>query len=335
MQLPRFEYVRPKNLAEGLAALAEHGADAKVMSGGSDLLINMKFRLDTPRVLISLNGLPELQSVEVLADGSLRVGSGCKLTDLINNPLVAAHCPALRDAMYGVASKHIRNIGTLGGNLCLETRCWYTNQSESWRSSREGCFKTDEELCHVIKTASRCHAINSSDTAPLLIAIGASVTLASHAGQREVLLADFYRDDGVDHIVLESGELLINVTIPPFKGRAIFAKLAQREGLDFAAGTFAAAVTGPNDRPESVRLIMNSIGPLPQALTESERLLMESGLTDEGIEAAAMAARGAMGEITNLFTPSGFKRRLVKTLIRDALIDLREQAGKEAGQDDE
>ena len=130
-------------------------------------------------------------------------------------------------------------------------------------------------------------------------------------------------------------DLLINVTIPPFKGRAIFAKLAQREGLDFAAGTFAAAVTGPNDKLESVRLVMNSIGPLPQALTESERLLKESGLTDEGIEAAAMAARGAMGEITNIFTPSGFKRRLVKTLIRDALIDLREQAVQKPGPDDE
>jgi len=325
MQLPRFEYVKPKNLAEGLAALAEHGADAKVMSGGSDLLINMKFRLDAPKVLISLNSLPELQTVETLANGSLRIGGGCKLTDLINNPLVASHCAALRDALYGVASKHIRNIGTLGGNLCLETRCWYTNQSEQWREKREGCFKTGPDLCHVIKTANHCHALNSSDTAPLLIAIGASVTLASHAGEREIPLIDFYRDDGVNHTVLEAGEILAAVTVPKFDGRSIFAKLSQREGLDFAAGTFAAAVTGPNNQLESVRLIMNSMGPAPKVLIVSEQILQESGLTDDGIEQAALAARGTMGEITNLFTPSGYKRRLVKALIRDALIELREQ----------
>lgn len=331
MQLPRFEYVRAKNLADGLAALAEHGADAKVMSGGSDLLINMKFRLDTPKVLISLNGVSELQEIKTLPDGGLRIGGGCKLTELVENPLIAAHSPALRDALYAVGSKHIRNIGTIGGNLCLDTRCWYTNQSEHWREKRDGCFKTGPDLCHVIKTASRCHAINSSDSAPLLIAIGASVTLASQAGERQIPLIDFYRDDGVRHTVLEAGELLIAVTVPRFDGRAIFAKLAQREGLDFAAGTFAAAVTGPDDRPESVRLVMNSMGAAPKVLIAAEQILKKSGLTDEGIEEAALAARGTMGEITNLFTPSGYKRRLVKALIRDALVELRNQpAGHEA-----
>lgn len=325
MQLPRFEYFRPKDLAEGLAALAEHGDAAKIMSGGSDVLINMKVRLDTPRVLISLNGLPELQTVEELPDGSLRLGGGCKLTDLITNPLVAAHCPALRDALYGVGSRHIRNVATLGGNLCLETRCWYTNQSEHWRDKREGCFKTGPDVCHVIKTATRCHAINSSDSAPLLIAIGASVTLASHTGEREVPLIDFYRDDGVDHTVLKPGEILIAVTVPRFDGRAIFAKLSQRVGLDFAAGSFAAAISGSNEKPGSVRLIMNSMGAAPKVLIASEQILQKSGLTDEGIEEAALAARGTMGEITNIFTPSGYKRRLVKALIRDALGELREQ----------
>lgn len=326
MQLPRFEYLRPTSLAEGLSLLAEHGSNAKLLSGGTDLLINMKFRLDTPKYVISLHNLPELQAVETTADGGLRIGAGARLTDLVQNPLIAQHSPALRDALRSVGSRHIRNVGTLGGNLCLETRCWYTNQSEDWRATREGCFKTDEQLCHVIKSASRCHAINSSDSAPLLIAVGASVTLAGTGGTREVPLLDFYRDDGVDHTVLGEGELLLAVNLPPFDGRAVFAKLAQREGLDFAAGTFAAAVTGTNEQPTSARLVMNAIGAAPKTLSAAERVVMDAGLSDEAIEAAAHAARGTMGEITNLFTPSGFKRRLVKALIRDALIDLREQA---------
>jgi len=325
MQLPRFEFVRPNNLADGLAVLAEHGEDAKIMLGGSDLLINMKFRLDTPKVLVSLNAVPELQKIEVLADGSLYIGGGCILTDLARNTLISESYPALHEAIVSVGSRHIRNVGTLGGNLCLDTRCWYTNQSENWRGTREGCFKTDTELCHVIKTASRCHAINSSDTAPVLIALNATVVLASQGAERQLPLLDFYRDDGVLHTVLKPGEVLIGVIIPPPQGRSVFAKLAQRVGLDFAAGTFAAAVTGSNDRLESARLVMAAIAPAPKVLDAPERILMDSGLTDEAIDAAALAARQALGKITNLFTPAGYKRRLVKALIRDALLELREQ----------
>lgn len=325
MQLPRFEYLRPESLADGLAKLAEYGDDARILSGGSDLLINMKFRLDTPRLVISFNALSELRQVEEMPDGGLRIGAACTLTDLVHHPELAARYPALRAAMQSVGSRHIRNVGTLGGNLCLDTRCWYTNQSENWRATREGCFKTDSELCHVIKTASRCHALNMSDTAPLLIAIGASVVLASCRGERELPLMDFYREDGVEHTVLESDEILTAIVLPRFAGRAAFAKLAQREGLDFAAGTFAAAVTGTNDKPTSVRLVMNSIAAAPKTLGESERILLEAGLTDAAIDAAAGAARGALGEVTNLFTPSGYKRRLVKTFIQDALVGLRGQ----------
>ena len=325
MHLPQFEYIRAKNLADGLAVLAEYGADAKVMSGGSDLLINMKYRLDTPKVLVSMNGVSELKTVEETADGGLRIGAGCQLTDLVANPAISERFPVLRDAMSAVGSRHIRNIATPGGNLCLETRCWYTNQSENWRMTREGCFKTDLEACHVIKTANRCHAINSSDTAPALMVLDASVVLASHAGQREVALIDFYRDDGVDHTVVKPDELLTAVLIPGSDRRSIFAKLAQRVGLDFAVGTFAASIRGSNDAPDSVCLVLNSVSAAPKALAESEKILIESGLTDEAIEAAAIAARKALGELTNLFTPSGFKRRLVKTLIRNALHELRDK----------
>jgi len=325
MQLPRFEFIRPDNLAEGLAVLAEHGEDAKIMSGGSDLLINMKFRLDTPKVLVSLNAIPELQKIETLSDGSLFIGGGCRLTELAYNPLISDSYPALHDAIVSVGSRHIRNVGTLGGNLCLDTRCWYTNQSENWRATREGCFKTDTDLCHVIKTATRCHAINSSDASPVLIALDATVILASQGKERQLPLLEFYRDDGVLHTALEQGEVLTGVIIPPPQGRAVFAKLSQRVGLDFAAGTFAAAVTGTNDRVESARLVMASVAPSPKILETSEHILMDLGLTDEAIDAAAVAARQALGKITNLFTPAGYKRRLVKALIRDALLELREQ----------
>jgi len=325
MQLPQFEYLRPKSLAEGLQALAEHGDNIAVMSGGSDLLINMKFRLDTPAYLISLNGLDELQQVEELADGGLRIGAGCILTNLAKNPLISERYPALHDAIQSVGSRHVRNMGTIGGNICLDTRCWYTNQSETWRETRDGCFKTDNELCHVIKTATKCHALSSTDSGPMLIAMDASVVLVSAAGERTVPMREFYRDDGMNHTVLQQGEVLTAVLLKPPVGRGVFAKLSQREGLDFAAGAFAAVVTGSNEQPESVSLVMGSIAPEPRVMETAQQLLMESGFTDEAIEEAAGGARSALSEVTNLFTPSGYKRRLIRALIKDALIELRDQ----------
>ncbi len=164
MQLPRFEYLRPETLGEGLSALRKYGNEAVVLAGGTDLLINMKFRLMTPKVVISLGALPELCEVAEQSDGSLCIGSACTLTDLAAHPLVAARYPALRDGIHEVGSRHVRNTATLGGNLCLDTRCWYVNQTETWRASREGCLKTGTDRCHAIKSATRCHAISSSDT---------------------------------------------------------------------------------------------------------------------------------------------------------------------------
>jgi 4-hydroxybenzoyl-CoA reductase subunit beta len=325
MQLPEFEYIRPKSLAEGLAALAEHGPDATIMSGGSDLLINMKFRLDTPKYLVSFNAVPELQAIEPQADGGLRIGAGCKLTQLADSEVLEEQYPALHAAIFSVGSRHVRNAGTIGGNICLDTRCWYTNQSENWRETREGCFKTDAELCHVIKSASVCHAINSSDTAPVLMVLGASVILASIDGEREVPMMEFYNNDGVDHTVLNAGEILVAVALPPPQGRTVYAKLAQRDGLDFASGTFSAAIHGGNGKPEFVCMVMGSVGPEPKVLTESAQVILGSGLNDESIERAALAARSSLGEVTNLFTPSGYKRRLVKALVKDALTEMRDE----------
>ena len=187
-------------------------------------------------------------------------------------------------------------------------------------------LKTDNELCHVIKSAHKCHAINSSDSAPVLIVLGASVVIASAQGEREVPIAEFYNNDGVDHTVMQEGEFLAQVILPPPAGYSVYAKLAQRDGLDFASGTFAAGIVGSIDKPDSVSLVMGSVGPEPKVLAESEKIIMEQGLNETTIEAAALAARASLGEVTNLFTPSGYKRRLVKALVKDALNDLRAKA---------
>jgi len=324
MQLPPFTHLRPATLAEGLEALALHGDRARLIAGGTDLLVNMRFRLQTPKVLVSLAGIPELFEIAELDDGGMRIGAGNRLATLAIDPTLGQRYPALRDAIRSVGSAQIRQAATLGGNVCLATRCWYTNQSEDWRSCRENCFKTGADQCLVIKTADYCRATNTSDTAPVLIALGASLIVAGKDGQRSIPAAEFYRDDGVENTTLKPGEILVAVTLPPPAGTCVFSKLAQRQGLDFAAGTIAAALEGPGERPERVVLVLGSVATEPKLLAESAAILGEQGLTDEAIDAATDTARAALGPVTNLFTPTSYKARLSKALVRDALIRLRE-----------
>jgi 4-hydroxybenzoyl-CoA reductase beta subunit len=330
MHLPRFEYLKPKSVADCLALMSEHAGHVAVMAGGTDLLASMGQRLIVPQFVIGLRRLDELRGVTVGEDGSLRIGAGTTLTDLANHPLVVTRFPMLEHAVRSVASVHVRNMATLGGNLALPTRCWYTNQTESWRAAREGCFKTDKQACHVLAASHKCVATSSADTVPALIVLGARVTLQSVRGARDVALADFYRDDGAQPTVLERDELITTIHVPVCRERAAFTKVTPREGIDFGLGTIAAAIGGSNRAVRSATIVVNSIGSNPKRLREAERVLLESGLTEASIEAAAGAARPDLGEITNLWTPAGYKRRLVRVLLGRALNEIRRQKRPEA-----
>ena len=330
MHLPRFDYVRPDNVAACLRLLAEGGGRAVLLAGGTDLILSLRQRLATPEVLIAIRGLPELVGVDLRRDGHLDIGAACTLTTLAEHPIIRNHLPALAAAVRAVGSRHVRNMATLGGNLALPTRCWYTNQSEAWRAARPPCFKTNGDVCFVIRSARECFALQSSDSVPALIALNARVTVASLAGERELPLAEFFRKDGLRPTVLGEGDLVRAVTVPVAEDRATFIKVTQRTGLDYGLGTIGAAVTGSNRRISSARLVVGSIGSWPIRLRHAEQIIEERGLTEAAIEAAAEAARQDLGEVTNLYSPSGYKRRLVRGLVRRALRDVRRQKRAEA-----
>ena len=196
MLLPQHAYHKPASLEECLELLGqlEAGRDedeerlsrVQVVAGGTDVIFNMRLGLFQPDNVVSVRSLSELQQIEKLQNGGLRIGAGCRLVDLADNELIIYEYPMLKQAIDAVASAHVRNIGTLGGNVCLETRCWFTNNSAAWREGRDGCFKTDCEQCHVIPSSHICHAINNADTPLALIALDAILTIQSKAGQREV-----------------------------------------------------------------------------------------------------------------------------------------------------
>jgi len=325
MLLPAHEFVKPATLAEGLAALARAGAGGRLMGGGTDVVFNMRNRLVQPAVLISLRSLPELQGVEERAEGWLRIGAGTRLTDLVGDTRIVARYPALADAFRSVASTHVRNMATLGGNLNLETRCWYTNQTREWRAARGGCLKTGTDACHVIQGARRCVAINNADTPPALIALDARVTLASVASTRTVLLADYYQADGVRHTICGPDEIVTEVLIPPGSGRLVYLKDTARQGIDFAYGVVAACAEKVSPRPSALRLVIGSLGPAPVVLRRPAAIAMQRGLDDTYIDEAAEAVREELGPLSNLYTPAAYKSELARALVRRALRQLREQ----------
>ena len=238
MLLPVHEFIKPSSVAEGLEALSTSSGEVKLIGGGTDVVFNMRGRLFQPDVVVSLRDLPELQTVERLADGAIRIGAGCRLSDLERHPLLAEF-PALVAGFRAVASRHVRNMATLGGNLCLDTRCWYTNQTAAWREAKGRCLKTGVDACFAIPSSKICVAINASDTAPVLIALDANVTLASLDGERQMSLADFYTEDGIAHTQRRPNEIMTHVTVASTAAPMVYIKETARKGNDFAYGTIA------------------------------------------------------------------------------------------------
>ena len=324
MLLPEHDFQKPADLAGTLALLQDGDGEIKLLGGGTDVIFNMRGRLFQPDILLSIKDLPELQQVVELSDGSLSMGAGCRLTDLERHPLILSY-PGLVASLRAVASRHVRNMATLGGNLNLDTRCWYTNQAAEWREAKGPCLKTGVDVCHAIKSSKVCVAINASDTAPALIALDASVVLASVDGERTVKLADFYTDDGMHHTVRQSNELVTQIVVPPVQGRMVYIKETARKGNDFAYATIAVWADGQADDCTQIRIVLGSVTMRPVVLHEAAAVIAVNGLTDDALEKAVAQVRDELGPLTNLYTPAAYKSRISRSLVTEALQRLRRQ----------
>src|SRR5919206_1608230 len=217
LRLPQFQYLAPRTLEEAAALLAEHGPRAMLVAGGTDLFPNMKRRQQEPAVVIGLRGVRGLRGVQDTPDGGLRVGAMATLHELAS-ALLQGRYPALATAAGLVSTPHLRRMGTLGGNLCLDTRCTYYDQTYHWRKSVDFCKKKDGDICWVAPGSARCWAVSSSDTAPVAVALGARFSLVSATGSRTVDAADFFRDDGILYLTRRPDEILAQVEVPDLVG---------------------------------------------------------------------------------------------------------------------
>jgi len=284
LRLPWFDYRAPRSVAEASKILAGEGPAAMLIAGGTDLVPNMKRRHQTPKVLVSLKGIEALKK----ANGSL--GSGLTLSELLKIENIPT---ALRQAAAQVATVHLRNAGTLGGNLCLDTRCNYYNQNYEWRKAIDFCLKKDGDICWVATASKRCVAVSSTDTAPALIALNAKVMLESAAGEREIPVENLFKNDGIDYLSRKPDEILTKVTIPS-GWKSTYWKLRRRGAFDFPILGVAVAVKMSGDVVEDARVALGAAASRPFLVEKAGEYLKGKRLSDDVIaEASAIIANRA------------------------------------------
>ncbi|MBK9260933.1 MAG: FAD binding domain-containing protein [Polyangiaceae bacterium] len=326
LPLPLFDHHRPRTLSAAIDLLARLGSKAVVIAGGTDVLPNMKQGLVEPEHVVSIGGIDELRgiSVDVSADGAERlvVGAGMRLSEVADSIVVRRWAPALAEAAGQVGGPHHRAMGTLGGNICLDTRCRYYNQTYFWRKSLGFCLKKDGTVCHVVRGGQKCVAAASNDTAPALLALDADIHVLGPSGSRVLAANDFYTADGIKNTVLEPGELVVRVSIPRRSTRrSAFEKLRRRGAIDFPLLSVAVRVDLSDHEPlriDAADVVVSALGARPRrvraATTVRPGTPIETVVRD--------VSRGAYTEckpLPNVDEDTEWRREMVPQLVERAL----------------
>jgi 4-hydroxybenzoyl-CoA reductase subunit beta len=328
LRLPPFEYLAPTSIDQAVKLFATHTPEAMYVAGGTDLFPNMKRRQMEPKYLIGLSGLGELRGVEYGRDDNAPTGitirAGTTLAQVSNDQWVAREYPGLAQAAGLVSTPQLRAMGTIGGNLCLDTRCNYYNQTFRWRKSIDFCMKKDGAICWVAPGSPRCWAVSSTDCAPVVIALGARVRLVGPRGERVIPARDLYRDDGIEYMSKAADEILMEIILPPADGlQSIYLKLRRRGSFDFPVlGVAIALRFATNGEVEAARIVLGGVGSRPLECVESVRLLVGNKLTPEVIDAAAEAAWEPTRPLDNTDMTISYRKKMSRVYVKRGLEGL-------------
>lgn len=323
LRLHEYTYHRPDTVEQAAALLAAHPGRAKLIAGGTDLVPNMKHGLFTPQHVIALKQIGELHGIAEQG-GELVIGAAETLTSVSRHPLVRRHFEALATAAGSVAGPQLRNMGTIGGNLCLDTRCTYYNQTFFWRNALGFCLKKDGDVCHVTKVGKKCVAAHSADTAPVLITVNAMVDLTSKDGQRSVPVADFFVADGIENTARGWNEIVTRVRIPLPSSllRTAFQKLRQRGAIDFPLLNVAVAAELDDAAViRSMRIVVSALGARPRVITGLDKVALDRPLNDAANDIAQRAFQQCH-PLTNIIVDPDWRRAMVPVYVRRALAAL-------------
>jgi 4-hydroxybenzoyl-CoA reductase subunit beta len=323
MRLPPFSYLAPVSVGDAVKLMTDHGPGAMLVAGGTDLYPNMKRRQFEPTVLVGLRGIKDLSGVRRPAGGGLAIGAGTTLTTVSRHPEVRSKYAALATAAGAVSTPQLRNMGTIGGNVCVDTRCNYYNQSYQWRKAVNFCMKKDGEICLVAPGSPRCWAVSSSDTAPVLWSLGATATLLGPAGERTIPLSALYNDDGIEYLAKRPEELLTQIALPPADGmRSTYLKLRRRGSFDFPVLGVAVALRMEGEIVRQARIVLGAVASLPREAVEAARMLEGERLTSELIDVVASRAAGPSKPLDNTDLTHPYRKKMTRIFVRRALREL-------------
>ena len=322
MSLPSFQLLRPRTLDEAVHIMSKHAGDLKIVAGGTDLLPSMKQKLFTPAYVLDLRGIGELHGIRSIPGSGLEIGALATLSAIEHSPTIRRDYAVLYHAAHTVASPVIRNMATLGGNICLDTRCLWYNQSLLWRKSCGFCLKKDGDLCHVAPGGNFCWATYSGDTAPALLCLGAELEIAGPDKVRRTSLSDFYVNDGIVRLHLEPDEIVTRVFLPAGAAgwRGSYQKLRVRGSIDYPLAGVAVALKMNGAGVEAARVAITAVNPAPQLVKGAEDHLLGAASSEEAAERVGeLAARTAKPLTTSALTPE-YRREMVRIFAKRAVM---------------
>jgi 4-hydroxybenzoyl-CoA reductase subunit beta len=323
VSLPAFQLLRPRTLDEAVTFLSRHAGEVKVIAGGTDLLPSMKQKLFTPPYVLDLRRVDELRGIHEMPGDGVSIGAMTTLATIEHSPLIRRDYAVLHHATRTIASPVLRNMGTLGGNVCLDTRCLWYNQSLLWRKSCGFCLKKDGDLCHVAPGGKTCWAAFSGDTPPALLCLGAEVEIASADSLRRVPIADFYVNDGIVRLHLLPHEIVTRVYLPASAQgwRGSYQKLRVRGSIDYPLAGVAVAMKLRDARVVDARMAITAVNPAPHLVKDADAHLIREELGEELAERIGeLAARTAKPLTTSALTPE-YRREMVKVFAKRALFE--------------
>jgi 4-hydroxybenzoyl-CoA reductase subunit beta len=322
LSLPEFKLLRPRTVDEATGYLAKYASNVRVLAGGTDLIPSMRQKLFEPRYVLDIRHIPELKGILRRIEAGVEIGALTTLTAVERSDFLRQHYPVLTEAARTVASPLLRNMGTIGGNICLDTRCLWYNQSLTWRKGCGFCIKKDGDLCHVAPGGSKCWAVFSGDTPPALLCLNAEIEIASPAGRRRVPLREFYTGLGDEYRKLNPNELLTRVFLPESSADylGIYRKLRVRGSIDYPLAGVAVVLKRSNGHVVDAQLAITAVNPAPLLVKGVSRLL-EGRPIDESLAEAVgdLAARTAKPLTTSALTPE-YRREMIRVFTKRAVL---------------
>lgn len=324
LRMPPFTYRAPKTVGEAVEILKGEGESARVVAGGTDLYPNLKRRHQQAATVVGMRGITEMHGIQGDPATGMTIGAMETLTAVCTNEVIREAYPGLARAVASISSPVLRNMGTLGGNLCLDTRCTYYNQNEEWRQAIGYCMKEVGDTCWVAPGSPRCWAVSSSDSAPLLSAVGAEVKLVGPEGERVIPASALFHDDGIHYLTKQRDELLTEIRLPPAaSSRSTYWKLRRRGSIDFPVlGVGAAITTDDSGTVTRASIVLGGVGSHPAPAETTSNALVGKPLTEEAIQAAAEHSREPATPLDNTDYTLAWRKQMVPLYVEGALREL-------------